>query len=73
MPTLRNTAPVVTTATPKAAPANTRAETHEEKVARQTKVIKEVMRESRGVLQMLADYDRGLIDRDGNPVKKNGG
>ena len=31
------------------------------------------MRESKGALQMLADYDRGLIDRDGNPVKKNGG
>lgn len=73
MPALRNIAPAPAAATPKAAPANTRAETHEEKVARHAKVADEIAHQFKGALQMLADYDRGLIDRNGNPVKKNGG
>ena len=69
MPALHNTASVVTVAAPKAAPA----ETHEEKVARHAKVADEIAYQFRAALKMFADYDRGLIDREGNPIEKNGG
>ncbi len=52
--------------------ADLRGETRGEKVARQIQAGEEVARRFRGALQMLADYDRGLIDRAGKPVTQNG-
>ncbi len=52
--------------------AASRRETPAERKARMDKMIGEVIRENRGALKMLADYDRGLIDRDGNPCYNDG-